>query len=622
MVQAEEEEYLEAAEQLLSCGRAEEALALIKSLKEEIESDTFASPKWSDLLITASMANSDVNQIKAIFEYTPEALLDHEDAALFLAQSYLENNQFHEYQILRNYWRGYEHADDAWFTFDVDKLLTEGRQHEAIQLLNSRTFSGENDAHRLLKLANLTMQNDPKEAWNYLTKATKKDPMNGQIRFCRGKLLESIGDVDAAMNEYLGSLELDPHNTALLNFIGDIYINKKAFGEAIRYYSRNLSPGGEEEPWLKFLFWKQVAKSMPSPAQPPLGNRALQQYAHYLHSLKPGEFWKEESFQQIPYAREILKTEQSAFWLRLIHACKQNKLREAWQLLHNNPFYANSWDKSLEDALKSLLIYRGLGTEDVTHETYSLAMLNVENPDDYYPLLSTLAKHSKPGLPAIETPDELDDFLQSKDAIATIFFKAGWLEAARQLYPYEHPAKHSPEWVVLDFVKVLADQLSLSKAIEYAAHLSPFARLNDFTYALLERAHDSEQEIYSLQKRAQQNSDNGLRLADFLSVIYLDHNCISEAKNIILGHKKLQQTLQGQERLARIALHQGEIAAAETIYSHIMPESVEAKSYFASKAYQEKDWPRAKALTEELLRLYPDNQTLQDNLRALSAQLI
>ncbi len=621
LVLQEEEEYLQEVENLLAEGRAEEALAAMKSIKEEIEEENFTSPKWTDLLVKACISLRDIPQLIDIFDYTPEALLDHEDAALLIAEHYIENRQFQEYQMFRNYWRGYEHADETWLSFDVDRLLAEGRQGEAINLLNSRTFSGETDAFRLLRLAILTMKEEPKEAWNYLSKATKKDPLNAEVRFYRGKLLESLGDEEAALNEYLGAIDLDPQNPSLKNFVGDLFIRKKAFSDAIRFWSRSLDENCEEEAWIKFLFWKQVAKPVQAQVQPPQGNRILQQYAQYLNSLKPGEFWKNDAFQQILYSRDLQKTEQSTFWLKLIQSFKQSKLREAWQLLQNNPFYANSWDKDLEDTLKYLLIYRGFGTDEVAIDTISFQMLHIEHSDDYFPLLAALAKHSQPGYPTIETKEELDKFLQSKDAVAAIFLKAGWTEAARHLYPYESPSRCAPEWVSLDFVAALADNVSIAKAVEYAAIIPRTPHLPDLVFSLLHRAQESEQEIFSLHKRAQQNTENGYRLADFLCQIYLDHDQYAEAKKIILNHKKLQSSLQGQEKLARIALNQGEIELAERIYSKIERESVEAKSYQARKAYNEKNWQRAKELTEDLLREYPDSTTLKDNLRTLTALL-
>lgn len=619
LAQLEEEEYLSEVENLLAEGNAEEALSMIKELKEEIEEGSFTSSKWSDLLITACMDLRDIPQLIALFDFTPELLLEHEEAALMIAEHYLETGQLQKYQVLRGYWRGYEHADEAWLSFDVDKLLAEERRSEAIALLNSRTFSGESDVPRLLRLTTLTMHEEPKEAWNYLTKAAKKDPSNAEVRFLRGQLLEQLGDEEAALNEYLGALDLSPQNPSLKNFIGDLFIRKKAYGDAIRFWGRNLDDNCADEAWIKFLFWKQVVGPALVQIQPPQGSRILQQYAHYLSGLKPGEFWKNDSFQQILYSRDLQKTEQSTFWLKLIQSLKQNKLREAWQLLHNNAFYVASWNKDLEDALKHLLIYRGLGAEEVIPETLSFQMLNIEHSDDFFPLLATLAKHAQPGNPAMETKEELDEFLQSKDAIAAIFLKSGWVEAARHLYPYESPAKHAPEWVTLDFITALADNLSIAKAIEYASIIPTTPRFPDHIFSLLQRAAETESEILSLHKRAQQSTENGYRLANFLSQVYLDHNHYHEAKKIILDHKLLQNSVQGQERLARIAIHLGDQELAERIYSKIEKESVEAKSYQARKAYNERNWQRAKELTEDLLREFPDNPTLKDNLRTLTA---
>jgi hypothetical protein len=86
---------------------------------------------------------------------------------------------------------------------------------------------------------------------------------------------------------------------------------------------------------------------------------------------------------------------------------------------------------------------------------------------------------------------------------------------------------------------------------------------------------------------------------------------------VIDGNPQLAKDTAGQEALARIALLEGDEPTADKIYLGIEKTSTEAKSYLARKAFAEKNWERAQELTEDLLKIYPANQVLKDNLQKI-----
>lgn len=91
----------------------------------------------------------------------------------------------------------------------------------------------------------------------------------------------------------------------------------------------------------------------------------------------------------------------------------------------------------------------------------------------------------------------------------------------------------------------------------------------------------------------------------------------SQAQEIIEDNPKLAQDLLGRETLARIAMLQGDLDLADSLYASLERESSEAKSYLARRAFAEKNWKRARVLTQELLKQHPSNKLLIDNLKKI-----
>lgn len=79
--------------------------------------------------------------------------------------------------------------------------------------------------------------------------------------------------------------------------------------------------------------------------------------------------------------------------------------------------------------------------------------------------------------------------------------------------------------------------------------------------------------------------------------------------------------LGGVEQRARQAHYAGDIPTAQMLYTSILEQSTEAKSYLARQAFIDQQWEEARELTIQLLKEYPDNQQLWDNLKRIEAML-
>lgn len=613
-------------EELIKQSRPQEALAIIKTYQSEMDNYTPLGKKWEDLLIRVSESSGDRRQLVKVYEHDPKAFDNHEKAALLVGDTYLISGQVKDYQKLRDSWNNRETMPELWFVMDADKLLVQGKKKEAMDLLKSKQFAGTADTGRLIRLALLTVTEQPKDAWDYLTEAYKKDPQNSDIRSYRGKLLEAIGKNSLALSEYMAALSTNPHNPYLRDQLADFYIRNKQYVNGLEILNDALYGNTMDFIWLKALFWSRVVSPIKfdwKTSAVPKGD--LNSLVTYLLTLKPDQYWDEASFDKIADSSQYLKTQQTTFWLRLIAALKAGNEKDALDLLQYNPFNAVSWDPQLEKALKMVLMYRKTGSLNIgtlSREVQTSASLNdkdsvVESEvPPFFIQLDELAKNSKPDHP-VELPQDVKQLVQSKEAFAAIFLAAGWLEAGLQLNTMRVIPEGYPDWIAYSMTQALRLNRGNMEALEFATtqKQTPTMQLLVGELLITSGSHDSGME--QLKKIYKESSDVGYRAAWLLSLLYIEKGQYEDAKNAVLAQPKLTQDVLGKETLARVAMLEGHHDMADKLYSEIESTSSEAKSYLARKSFAEKNWKRAKELTEELLIEFPNNSLLIENMKKI-----
>ena len=105
-----------------------------------------------------------------------------------------------------------------------------------------------------------------------------------------------------------------------------------------------------------------------------------------------------------------------------------------------------------------------------------------------------------------------------------------------------------------------------------------------------------------------------------LGQFLMDHDNAQDAKKAILAQPSLVENPTARELLARIAIQEGDFKKAESLYQGIEDSSSEAKSFLARQAFANKNWSRARKLTESLVEQYPDNEILLNNLKKIIAE--
>lgn len=622
---------LQRTKELLNESKTEEALSLIEKYAEEVNYNNETGREWLDLLIRASDATGNLQQLIILYDYYPKAFEGHEKAALFVANYYISNNHPKEYQELRDKWKGREARPESWFVLDADKLIIEGKRKEAVDLLNSRSFPAKNDTPRLIQLALLNVTENPKAAWDYLALAYTKDPENSEIRTYRARLLESFGKNSLAQQEYAAAINTDPKNLYLKDQLAEFYLRHKEYNSALEVWSGNLKPPSLDIIWNKALFWSKVVAPLKidlNSLKIPEGK--LSPLIEYELALKPNEFWNPAEFDKIPNGQQYLKTQQTTFWLKLLEALKQNKEKEAYDLLQFNPFANTSWNQDLEEALKRVLLYRKFGqfVPEKTQNPLDGKTASADNAGEskpipskdlpfYFAQLDFAAKNPESNQSGHEIPSDLKELLKGPEAFAAAFLTAGWMEAALDLHALNIIPSTYPEWYAYELTQAMRQNKGVSAALEFATLQSPTPALTLLISELLIASGSPDAALNSLNKLAKLDNEVGFRASWMMSLIEIERGQYKEAKAVIQAQPKLAKDLLGQETLARIALLEGDSDLADRLYESIEKASAEAKSYLARKAFADKDWNRAQGLTEQLLKQYPNNPLLIENLNKI-----
>lgn len=605
-------------EKLIESSRPMKAASLIKKYSSEIEKNTPTGEKWLQLSIKANVEMRNGVQLFSLYHKTPKAFDNNEKAALLVAGTLIASHNAQDYQKLRKKWEGKETDKASWFVLDVDKLLLDGKRQEAVNLLKSKTFTGKDDAKRLIRLALLSIAENPKMAWEYLSQAQKKDPQNPDIHTYRAKLLEAIDKKVLAESEFIAAVQTDPNNLILRDQLAEFYLRNKQYAQALKVWSESLNPPSVDFIWVKALFWNRVITPLAfdwQNAKIPPGK--MKPFIEYLIALPPGKFWDAQAFDKLADATLFLKNLQSTFWLRLLESLKQNNEQEAWNLLQYNPFYKISWNPELEQALKRILIFRKVGVFSI--ESYPPIIS--PNPslsatkEGFFNELELLARGPKKDIDAV--PKDLQALLTSNEVFSAAFLAAGWFEAALQLHTLRVLPANFPSWVAYDYTQALQANRSNLEALQFAKMQQATPALSLLVGELYIASNKPEAALGVLTKLSKEQSDIGYRASWLSSLLYIEGGKYIEAKKAIQDNPKLTQDVLGKETLARIALLQGDNEEAEKMYQEIEGQSSEAKSYLARKAFADKNWKKAKQLTEDLLKQYPTNTTLQENLKLI-----
>ncbi len=275
---------------------------------------------------------------------------------------------------------------------------------------------------------------------------------------------------------------------------------------------------------------------------------------------------------------------------------KSDDIREASLLLQYNPFNHKSWNPDLELVLKQIIDYRQPGTFD-----------QLESLKDNHIFYQQLNSRSKP----------VKELLTNKEVYSAACLSAGWNEAALNLHTIPVIPDYFPEWVAYDLTQAYMKNRGHLEALDFASMQKPSPALLLLTGELLIKGGNINAGLEKLNKLAKMPSELGVRATFVMSQLHFNRGEYDKAKQAIVNNQRLANEVSGIEMVARITHLEGNLMEADRMYLTIEKESSEAKSYLARRAYEEKNWDRARELTEELLKEHPNNSLLRENLRII-----
>lgn len=615
--QKQRERSFGAAERLLDERRAVDALAIIKSNKDVGKGAVDGAQDWWALEVAARQQLRDIPGLLSLYDSRPGAFAGNETASLLAARGFLHVRNQKAFSALREQWATSGTQRAAWLALEVDALLFAEKREEALGKLRSRSFEGADDCGRLARLALLTAKDDLHGAWQLLDTAYQKNPRNPDIRSFRAQILERIGKPAAARVEYVAAHLADPSNPLLRDQLAEFYRRRGDYGLALETWKGSFSGPTPDFIWLKALFWSRVARPVEhdwAKAEPPPGK--LTPLVRYLLSLGEGEFWQEDGYEGVRDGHEYVAQRQETFWLKMLAYLKAGQEDEALKLLRTNPFRTRSWHPELEDALKCALNYRRLGMLNPSDAPVAFAVSTEKTRHQFFDQLAQCCRDQSLGV-GKQVPEGLDALLRSQAAFAVSFLAAGWLEAALSLWDADAACDRFPEWVAYGITQALRYNRGNEEALRFAQRRKPSSALTLLIGELLVADGQSDEGMAALVALVTDDSSVGFRAAWLLSLANVERGRLDRARQVVGSQPRLGNSVAGKEVLARIAVIEGKTSEAERQYRAIQKDSIEARAYLARRAFANKDWAQARQLTQELMRLMPDQLQLRENLRAI-----
>lgn len=610
------------AKLLLNNGNHRDFLSLIEKKKGQLDFKSLEGKPWLALVMDYARKNSDYEQLFLIYCFDPTVFEQDEEASLLLGKALIDSGRDPLYWALRKGWQNRSQKETSWLVLDADAYFFQGRRDEAVNVLSSKEFVSKEDVPRLYRLALLHVAENPKKAFEWLTQAKKLDPDNIEVLSYRAKMLEMAGKNDLAFNDYYAAWTVNPTDPKTIAQMTDFYFRQKDFPKALDILSASINEIQDPQLVIKALFLAKVVK--PAKLNKVLDNRGglvLGPYIQYLANLRPWEFWDESYFERLGTpSHQILETEQSAYWLRLLSFLRNDEKQEAWDLLKENPFINQSWNPELEVTIKEILAYQLYGSLGLKNKEISLSKGEIKAReslakmanDSFMKRINAYSLSSEED-PYIHLGQEEKDLLSGNLSYIAALLELEWTEGALVIYN-ENERTKIPGWLSLALAKGYENNRNLSRMLEFASRQPESAALNLFIAESLIQAGKIEPALKKLNEIKNEEGEIATEAAWLRALTLIERGEYARARAEIQLNAALDQSLKGKELLAKAALLEGKADLAEEIYGEIAGDSFEGKSYLARRHFENGNFALSKRLTLELLEKDPHNELLRQNM--------
>lgn len=598
---------------LVNEGNPNQALTIIQNYQDQF-SDIPGKDQWLSLFIKAIAKDPELaKNLARLYQKYPNYFLKiDEDSALQAASGLIGIKDFEGFETLKNGWKNKTENPAIWNLLTIDRIQASGDKALAQRMLEKETYTGNAEVLRLMRLSFLNENTDLKKSWEYLTQAVSVDPKNPDLRSLRASILERIGKVSLAQEEYQAALQLNPSEPKLWDQQAQFYIRQGQWALALLTWEKALKLSKSEKIWVNLLFWSKVVRPIKFDLNPSnLRESKLKSFINYLYNLPEDQFWDTEAYQKVEFGAQLLGTEQETFWLRLLQALKENKTKDAFDLIAFNPFRSSSFRPDLEFATASLIQYQNEGNfnlPDVVRGDFMQSIIpslltNVQS----HQLLKLLS----PSKDEKNLDAKTEALLKSPIAFSALYAAGGWYGASLKLNFPEVVPDEMPSWVPFTLTQALRVIKGNNAALQYALKQPSSDEINFLKgeiYSSLNQDNEAEKLLVPLAKNL---TPIGIKSAWDLVDLYIKQNKPDEAQAIINMNSSLKESVLGKELSARIAVIQGNNDKALELFSSIVSESYEAKAYLANYYMKNDEWTKAEALILDLLKQYPNSPQIQ-----------
>jgi predicted Zn-dependent protease len=599
-------EKLKIAESLLHRQHPLKALQILSQDPLNHSKDPQIEQERLRLTLNAAALLGDESILKDLFTYNPTLFAHKEGAALMLAPRLLLLGDFAGFETLMEPFQSKPKRSPEWQLLKADSLALQHKPAEAIKLLEEMRASGEYESMRQLRLALLAENDHPKVAFERLTKAMKFQPANSDFHYFRAQLLENGSKADLAALELKQATEKSPENPFYRQELVDHYLRLGQFPKAYQSL-QNFNVAISSSPlWIDAILLDRVYKPfathfdgqyLPKDRETPL--------LRYLLTIDRSEYWDDAAIKPQPLVAKLAEQSPEVLWLHELAYLKKDEEKEALQFLVEHPLMERLYPQ----------LYKGLQTL----LTYRLTPAKIQQPaEDLKALLNAEAHPYLQSLALTPYNKELELLLTSDAAIPALFLANGWNEAAIRLNPLTAFPKDLPKWITFSYTQALKENRGPLAALEFA-QAQPKSLQLDFLIAeiLVQQGKGSEAEP-TLKQLAKSPTKLGEQSTKLLADLYISRGQWGKTAEALSLNPAFAASLAGKERLAKVYIKLNKGTEAEAIYQTILNQSDEAKSYFAVKAFQNKDYKQALTLTKQLLQKHPYRQDLKTQLQKIN----
>ena len=618
IAQEEDKRLLRQAQQWLGQGRVDEVRELIRKRRPLPRPVPLLEAAWVKVEVEACARAMAVPRLASIYRRHPEALFENEAASLLLARAAMHAGDWKTFDVLLHWWEKKSKNPQRWFALRVDRFLIQKEPDKAYALLNSVRFPGAADVPRLTRLALLVAPTNLVQAWDCLAEAYRRNPRATDVRLFRGQILEAIGKLRQARLEYTAAYLTDPKKPWLADELAEFYRRHSNYADAVQVWGKSLRENPIDFIAIKYFFWTKVTVPEPATNAPPsrLPEGLLKPLAEFIRGLPRDRFWDEKSFHKLPGAARYERERQEVFWLRLLERLRERRFGEALAVLRENRFRGVSWGPYIERALSRLLSARELGTLRPT-DLPALPPASTNRPVHVF-FRELEAVSAKTADPEKIADPQWRRFAQSPQALAMAFVADGWLSAGLKLAADPLNPGPMPWWADYAWGQALRLVRGPEAALKFLDGRLRAPEL-ELLAAEIRLAKGERETAEPVLIRLVESGPPAVkqRAGWLLVTMWLEQAELDKAERFFQKASDFAATRLGKELRARLALARNRPKEAEKIYREIADDSVEAKAFLAQRAFARKDWAEARRLTEELIRLMPDELQLQANLQII-----